>query len=116
MPKLEPQFARAFSTPSSPPAVPPTPLNVANTIASIISTDYAVLQPTADTLLSFVTTLPAYDATLFVGQLLQGHLANAIGYPIAADIGLATVAALVEIDVIGSAIAQNIADIRSLLP
>ncbi|ORV44317.1 PE family protein [Mycobacterium conspicuum] len=119
LPKFEPQFVQAFSppTPSSmPPAVPPTPLNIANTIASIISTDYAVLQPTADTLLAFVTTLPAYDATLFVGQLLQGNLANAIGYPIAADIGLATVAALVEIDVIGSAIAQNIADIRSLLP
>ena len=106
LPKFEPEFVNAFSTPA-PPAVPPTPLNIANTIASIVSTDYAVLQPTADTLLSFVTTLPAYDATLFVGQLLQGHLANAIGYPIAADMGLATVAGFVEFDVIGSAIAQQ---------
>ena len=115
-PKLDPEFANAFSAPTSLPKVPPTPLNIANTIASIVSTDYGVLQPTADTLLSFVTTLPAYDATLFVGQLLQGHLANAIGYPIAADIGLATVAGFVELDVVASAIAQNIKDIKSLLP
>ena len=115
-PKLDPEFVNAFSAPTSPPKVPPTPLNIANTIASIVSTDYGVLQPTADTLLSFVTTLPAYDATLFVGQLLQGHLANAIGYPIAADIGLATVAGFVELDVVASAIAQNIKDIQSLLP
>jgi len=115
-PKLDLEFANAFSAPASTPKIPPTPLNIANTIASIISTDYGVLQPTADTLLSFVTTLPAYDATLFVGQLLQGHLANAIGYPIAADIGLATVAGFVELDVVASAIAQNIKDIEALLP
>jgi hypothetical protein len=116
LPKFDPAFLTAFSTPPVPSPVPPTPLNIANTIASIISTDYGVLQPTADIALALVTTVPAYDATLFVGQLLQGNLINAIGYPIAADVGLATVAGLVEIDVIGSAVASNIADIKSLLP
>ena len=102
---------------SSPPApVAPTPLNIANTIASIVSTDYAVLLPTADTALGFVTTIPAYDATLFVSQLLQGNLINAIGYPIAADVGLATVAGLVEFAVIGSAVSTTIRDIESLIP
>jgi PE-PPE domain/PE family len=115
VPKLDPASLNALLTPA-PSAVPPTPLNIANTIASIVSTDYAVLQPTADILLALVTTIPAYDATLFVGQLLQGHVANAIGYPIAADVGLATVAGFIEFDVIGSAIASNIADIKSLLP
>jgi hypothetical protein len=116
LPKFDPAFLTAFSTPPVPSPVPPTPLNIANTIASIISTDYGVLQPTADIALALVTTVPAYDATLFVGQLLQGNLINAIGYPIAADVGLATVAGLVEIDVIGSAVASNIADLKSLLP
>ena len=102
--------------PSTPPTpVVPTPLNIANTIASVVSTDYAVLLPTADTGLSFVTTVPAYDATLFVGQLLQGNLINAIGYPIAADVGLATVAGFVEFGVIGSAVGSNIKDIYSLI-
>jgi hypothetical protein len=114
-PKFDPASMNALLAPSPTP-VPPTPLNIVNTIASIISTDYAVLQPTADIALAFVTTLPAYDATLFVSQLLQGHFINAIGYPIAADVGLATVAGLVELDVIGSAIARNVADIKSLLP
>ncbi|MGO9154860.1 PE family protein [Mycobacterium sp.] len=100
----------------APSALPPTPLNIANTIASIVSTDYAVLLPTADTALSFITTLPAYDATLFVSQLLQGNLINAIGYPIAADVGLATVAAMVEFITIASAVVSNIRDIASLIP
>jgi hypothetical protein len=100
-----------------PPApVAPTPLNIANTIASIVSTDYAVLLPTADTAVSFLTALPAYDATLFVSQLLQGNLVNAIGYPIAADVGLATVAAMTEFITIAEAVVGNIRDIASLLP
>jgi hypothetical protein len=108
----------AIKLPTSPPPAPvaPTPLNIANTIASIVSTDYAVLLPTVDTALGFVTTIPAYDATLFVSQLLQGNLINAIGYPIAADVGLATVAGLVEFAVIGSAVSTTIRDIESLIP
>ena len=102
--------------PSKPPTpVAPTPLNIANTIASVVSTDYAVLLPTADTGLSFVTTLPVYDATLFVSQLLQGNLVNAIGYPIAADVGLATVAGFVEFGVIASAVSTSLKDIYSLI-
>jgi PE-PPE domain/PE family len=116
LPKLEPAFVDAFSAPPAPSPLPPTPLNIANTIASIISTDYAALQPAADIALALVTTIPAYDATLFVGQLLQGNLINAIGYPIATDVGLAAVAGFVELDVIGSAVASNIAAIKRLLP
>ena len=115
LPKFDPASLNAVLGPPTNP-VPPTPLNIANTIASIISTDYAVLQPTADIALAFVTTVPAYDATLFVGQLLQGNLINAIGYPIAADVGLAAVAGFIELDVIGSAVADNIQDIRNLIP
>jgi hypothetical protein len=87
-----------------------------NTFTKIVSDDYAVLLPTADTGLSFVTTLPLYDSELFLSQLGQGNLVNAIGYPIAADLGLATIAGTVELLTVSKAIAGNISDIRSLIP
>lgn len=94
----------------------PTPLEVANKLASIISTNYAVLLPTADIGLSLVTTLPVYNAQLFVDQLAQGNLINAIGYPIAADVGVATIAGLVEFLTISEAVTVTIRDIQSLIP
>ncbi|SOJ52654.1 PE family protein PE3 [Mycobacterium simulans] len=94
----------------------PSPEKIVNTAATIISTDYAVLLPAADTALAFATTLPLYDSQLFVEQLAQGNLINAIGYPIAADVGLATIAGIVQFLVISKAISQNISDIRSLIP
>ncbi|MCB0933988.1 MAG: PE-PPE domain-containing protein [Mycobacterium sp.] len=56
---------------------------------------YATVLATADFLNALVVTLPAYDVSLFVegikqalnGQVIQG-LVNAIGRPIAADIGM----------------------------
>lgn len=94
----------------------PTPMKVANTLASIISTNYAVLLPTADIGLSLVTTLPVYNAQLFADQLAQGNLINAIGYPIAADVGLATIAGAVEFLTVSEAVAITIRDIQSLIP
>ncbi len=100
----------------APSPIAPTPINIANTVASIVSTDFAVLQPTADIAIGLVTSIPAYDATLFVDQLLQGSLINAIGYPIAADVGLATVAAMTEFIAVAEAAFSNVRDIASLLP
>lgn len=94
----------------------PSPEKVVNTAATVISTDYAVLLPAADTVMAFATTLPLYDSQLFVEQLAQGNLVNAIGYPIAADVGLATIAGIVQFLVISKAISQNISDIRALIP
>lgn len=94
----------------------PTPEAIVNTAATVISTDYAVLLPAADTALAFATTLPLYDAQLFLSQLAQGNLINAIGYPIAADVGLATVAGIVQFLVISKAISSNISDIQALIP
>ncbi len=94
----------------------PTPTQVVNTATSIISTDYAVLLPTADIGISMVTSIPGYDASLFVDQLAQGNLINAIGYPIAADVGLATIAGGVEFLTLTEAAAANIRDIQSLIP
>lgn len=77
--------------------------NVANAFASDFSTAYATLLPTADIGTALVATLPSYDLNLFLngmsqaigGDPIQG-LVNAIGQPIAADVGLGTVAGGVE--------------------
>ncbi|KQH81332.1 PE family protein [Mycobacterium gordonae] len=94
----------------------PSPEKIVNTAATVISTDYAVLLPTADTALAFATTMPLYDSQLFLSELLQGNLINAIGYPLAADVGLATIAGIVEFLVIAKAISENIKDISALIP
>ncbi len=117
----QPITAPSFSIPSpndlmATVAAAPTPTQVVNTASSIISTDYAVLLPTADIGLALVTTMPAYDASLFVSQLAQGNLINAIGYPIAADVGLAAIAGAVEFLTLASAAATTISDIQSLIP
>ena len=58
--------------------------------------------PTADIINAIVTILPGYDVNLFLqgvqqmfhGQVLTG-LTNAIGLPVAADVGLVTTAGFV---------------------
>ena len=87
-----------------------------NTVAAIVSTDYAALLPTADIGLSLITTLPAYDAGLFASQLAQLHFINAIGYPIAADVGLASVAGMIEFITLAEAALFDVRAIQSLIP
>ena len=94
----------------------PSPEKIVNTAATVISTDYAVLLPAADTVLAFATSLPLYDSQLFLSQLAQGNLINALGYPVAANVGLATIAGIVQFLVISKALSQNISDIRALIP
>jgi hypothetical protein len=93
----------------------PTPAEVVNTAASIISTDYALLLPAADIGLSLVTSVPVYDAQLFLEQLAMGNLINAIGYPIAGDVGLGTVAGAVFGLTVIEALVSNLRDIQSLV-
>lgn len=91
-------------------------MNVVNTVAKIISTDYAVLLPTADILTAVTLSLPAYDAGLFVSGIEHGSLINAIGDPIAANTAMLTMAGLMEVLTIVEAGYLNLTDIRSLLP
>jgi hypothetical protein len=111
-----------FAPPTSPPdptttlANFPSPQRVFDTVNKIVTTDYAVALPTADIGYSLATELPFYDTELFLSQLGQGNLVNAIGYPIAADVGLGTVAGGVEFLTIVSALASNVKDIQSLIP
>ncbi|WP_205875859.1 PE family protein [Mycobacterium camsae] len=94
----------------------PTPQEIANTVGAIASTNYAVLLPTADIATSLVTSLPAYNLALFSQGLAQGNLIDAIGLPIAADVGLATVAGAVEFLVLTEAVLNTLKDIQSLIP
>lgn len=93
----------------------PTLPETANTIASIVSTDYAVLLPTADIVTAATTSLPAYDFTLFMSGLQRGSLVNAIGDPIAANVAMLTMAGFMEIAVVGEAAVFNVLDIERLL-
>lgn len=75
---------------------------------TIASTNYAVLLPTADIVTSMVTSLPAYNAALFTQQPAQGDPISAIGLPIGADVGLATVAGAVEFLVVTEAVVNTL--------
>jgi hypothetical protein len=63
-----------------------------------VSTAYATLLPTADIATAIAITLPSYDVNLFIDGITQAAngdpmgLVNAFGRPIAADVGLATLA------------------------
>jgi hypothetical protein len=89
--------------------------DIVNTLSSVVSTDLGVLLPTADIGLAAITTLPAYDASLFVSGLDAGNLLDALGDPIAADLGLIPMAALVELGTIAEAAATTISDLTSLI-
>jgi hypothetical protein len=85
--------------------------NIISTLTTDVTTAYAVLLPTADIGTAVVISLPDYDVNLFVngiGQALSGDpiggLVNAIGDPIAADVGLATVAGGIEVFVVQNAL------------
>lgn len=97
-----------------PPTIPATPANIVNTLASAVSTGYSVLLPTADLGTAFLTTMPAYDATLFFSQLAQGNLRDAIELPLAATAGLAALGGMIEFIAVVEAAAEIVQDLQSL--
>jgi hypothetical protein len=64
------------------------------TLTNLVAQDISVARPLADTALALGVGLPQYDAELFTSQLAAGNLLNAVGMPLAADIGLAPFALL----------------------
>ncbi|MCV7090639.1 PE-PPE domain-containing protein [Mycobacterium interjectum] len=73
--------------------------NIVGTLTADVSTAYGTLLPTADIATAVVVTLPSYDVNLFLDGITQaingdpvGGLVNAFGRPIAADVGLVTLA------------------------
>jgi hypothetical protein len=65
-----------------------SPTDIIDDLTGTVSADYATLLPAADTLTALLTTLPAYDASLFTDQLQAGNLLDAVGDPFAADLAL----------------------------
>jgi hypothetical protein len=78
--------------------------NIVGTFTTDFSTAYATLLPTADIATAIAVTLPSYDVNLFLDGITQsingdpvGGLMNAFGRPIAADVGLVTLASGFEL-------------------
>jgi hypothetical protein len=107
----------ALAVPTGPPTIADilAGLETANTqivgaATTAFSAAYATLLPTADITSAVLISLPSYDLNLFLngvtqmasGQPLDG-LINAIGYPIAADVGLLPLTAGLEFVVLGEA-------------
>jgi PE-PPE domain/PE family len=85
--------------------------NVVGGFTTAVSTAYGALLPTADIATAIAVSYPSYDVNLFLNGIMQavnGHpvagLLNAIGDPIAADVGLVTVTGGFELIVIAYAL------------
>ncbi len=68
-----------------------SPADIINDLTATVSADYSALLPLADSVTALFTSLPTFDASIFVDQLQHGDLLGAIGLPIAADLGLAPI-------------------------
>ncbi|MHA7653304.1 PE family protein [Mycobacterium sp. ML4] len=112
-PPALPPLIQAY-LPPPPPPIPATPVNIANTLASVVSTGYSVLLPTADLVTAFGTTLPAYNLTLFLNQLAQGNIRAAIELPLAATAGLAALGGMIEFIAVVEATGEIIQDLQAL--
>jgi hypothetical protein len=85
--------------------------NIVGTLTTDVTAAYATLLPTADLGTFLLVSVPSYDVNLFLqgitqavnGQPIQG-LVNAFGLPIAADVGLITVAGGFEFNIILNAV------------
>ena len=97
----------SFSPPTAEaliPAIQQAVTAVADRISYSIAGLYAALLPTADIINAIVVSLPAYSLNLaldgvqqILGGDLIGGLINAVGLPIAANVGLITTASLIGV-------------------
>jgi PE-PPE domain len=88
--------------------------DLANAISSAASAAYSTLLPLADIGNALLTSLPAYDLSLFTTNLSNGDLLDAIGLPIAANTGMDTLFAGFAVAVVDHAITQISTDFSGL--
>src|SRR5277367_1538288 len=88
--------------------------DLVNAISSAASTAYSTLLPLADIGNALLTSLPAYDLSLFTDNLSNGDLLDAIGLPLAADTGMGTLFAGFGFAVVDHAASQITADFSGL--
>jgi hypothetical protein len=86
----------------------------ANAISSAASTLYSTLLPTADIINSLVTSLPAWETSIFTDTLSSGDLLDALGLPVAGTAAIGTLAAGFEYEILSTAISQAAADFSGL--
>jgi hypothetical protein len=105
-------FADLFS--AAVPAATPSLTDIANALSSALSDAYSVFLPLSDIANALSTSLPAYDATLFLDNIQNGDLLDALGLPIAANTALDTLAAGFAYEVIQGAISNITADLAAI--
>jgi hypothetical protein len=88
--------------------------DLVNAISSAASAAYSTLLPLADIGNALLTSLPAYDLSLFTTNLSNGDLVDALGLPIAADTGMGTLFAGFAVAVVDHAITQISGDFSGL--
>jgi hypothetical protein len=111
LPALTSALTASLSPDSIIPEIQGAVTNFANGISNTAANLYGALLPTADIVNTLITVLPAYDVNLFLSGIQQaldatnaagvlGGLQYALVAPIAADTGLFTLAAGIELEVI----------------
>jgi hypothetical protein len=85
-----------------------------NAISSASSAAYSTLLPLADIGNALLTSIPAYDLSLFTDNVATGDLADAFGLPIAADTGMGTLFAGFAVAVVDNAVTQITNDFSGL--
>lgn len=91
-------------------------VNGANAVSGALSASYATLLPTADVANALLTSLPAYDVSLFAQGLEAGDIIDAIGQPIAADTYLVPLAGAFEAFAVVGQISTVFGDLAGLIP
>jgi PE-PPE domain len=94
------------------PATAPTDL--VNAISSAASAAYSTLLPLADIGNALLTSLPAYDVSLFTDSLSSGDLVDALGLPLAANTGMDTLFAGFALAVVDHAATEIVGDFSGL--
>ena len=85
-----------------------------NALSNAASAAYSTLLPLADIGNALLTSLPAYDLSLFTDNLSNGDLLDAFGLPIAANTGMDTLFAGFALAVVDHAVTQISADFSGL--
>jgi hypothetical protein len=85
-----------------------------NAISSAASTLYSTLLPTADIINMLVTSLPAWETSIFTDALSTGDVLDALGLPVAGTVAIGTLAAGFEVSILSEAFSQAAADFSGL--
>jgi PE-PPE domain len=107
-----PDLLSALSADAADPAA--TFTDIVNAISHAASTLYSTLLPTADIINMLVTSLPAWETSIFADNLSNGDILDALGLPVAGTTAIFTLAAGFEISILSDAFSQAAADFSGL--